>query len=75
MFHAIKAYALTAALIVGYTTRIAAIVNDTIVLMVTWYKTAKDCKESKEMGIESPVVDLLVRDGAWFSQSESVERI
>ena len=44
-------------------TRIAVIIGDMLVLIVTWSKTAQLYRESQRLGIKAPLATLLLRDG------------
>ncbi|KAI0084474.1 hypothetical protein BDY19DRAFT_909816 [Irpex rosettiformis] len=51
---------------VSLTTRIAVILADILVLLVTWFKTAQLYKESRQLGIQAPLATLLLRDGTLY---------
>lgn len=48
---------------VSLSTRIAVIIADVIVLLVTWYKTGQTYMEARRLKISTPLVALLLRDG------------
>ena len=48
---------------VSLATRIAVIISDVLVLLVTWSKTAQLYHESRHLGIKAPLAILLFRDG------------
>ena len=41
----------------------AFIIGDTLVLLVTWFKTAQLYREVHHLGIKAPLATLLFRDG------------
>ena len=49
--------------LVSMATRIAVIIGDVLVLLVTWSKTAQLYRESRRLGIKAPLATLLFRDG------------
>ena len=49
--------------LVSLTARIAVIIGDVLVLLVTWYKTAQSYRESRRLGIKAPLATLMFRDG------------
>ncbi|KAI0769508.1 hypothetical protein BC629DRAFT_1442198 [Irpex lacteus] len=53
-------------LILSLVTRIAVIIGDILVLLVTWMRTAQAYKEAKRLDIHSPVVIMLFRDGTIY---------
>ena len=48
---------------VSLLTRIAVIIGDVLVLLITWSKTAQLHRESRRLGIKAPLATLLFRDG------------
>ena len=58
--HAVAWYSLV---IVPLATRIAVIIGDVLVLLVTWSKTAQLYYESRRLGIKAPLATLMFRDG------------
>ncbi len=48
---------------VSLSTRIAVIIADVIVLLVTWYETGQTYMEARRLKISTPLVALLLRDG------------
>ena len=44
-------------------TRLAVIVGDVLVLLVTWAKTAQSYREARRLKVEAPLVTLLFLDG------------
>ena len=49
--------------LVSMTTRVAVIIADVLVLLVTWSKTAQLYRESRRLGIKAPLATLMIRDG------------
>lgn len=49
--------------LVSLATRIAVIIGDVLVLLVTWSKTAQLYRESRRLRIKAPLATLLFRDG------------
>ena len=49
--------------LVSLMTRIAVILGDVLVLVVTWSKTARLYKEARHLKIDAPLATLLFRDG------------
>ncbi|RPD74157.1 hypothetical protein L226DRAFT_613552 [Lentinus tigrinus ALCF2SS1-7] len=51
---------------VGIVSRISGLAIDTAVLLLTWYKTLGIKRESTRLGIHTPYVTLLLRDGTLY---------
>ena len=49
--------------VVSLATRIAVIIGDVIVILVTWSKTSQLYRESRHLGIKAPLATLMFRDG------------
>ena len=49
--------------LVSFATRIAVIIGDGLVLLVTWFETAQSYRELRRLGIRAPLAALLFRDG------------
>ena len=49
--------------IVGIATRAAGVAIDVAVILFTWYKTYGIKRESRRLGVNTPYVTLLLRDG------------
>ena len=49
--------------VVSLATRIAVIIGDVLILLVTWSKTAQLYYESRRLGIKAPLATLMFRDG------------
>ncbi|KAI0084420.1 hypothetical protein BDY19DRAFT_971922 [Irpex rosettiformis] len=45
--------------------RISAIIGDTLVLLITWSKTARSYREARKLEISSPLITLLFRNGTF----------
>ncbi|KAI0084407.1 hypothetical protein BDY19DRAFT_971798 [Irpex rosettiformis] len=52
----------------GFRARIAVVVADVLVLMVTWLKTFQAYMEARRAKIRTPLGNLLLRDGDWLAQ-------
>ena len=61
--HATVRYSLSTIGSATLATRIAIIIGDVLVLLVTWSKTAQFYRESKRLRIKAPLATLLFRDG------------
>ena len=67
----VREFAVTVAVIsnlsnlVSLATRIAVIIGDILVLLVTWSKTTQSYRESRRLGIQAPLATLLFRDGEY----------
>ena len=48
---------------VSLATRIAVIIGDILVLVVTWSKTMQLYRESQRLGVRAPLATVLFRDG------------
>lgn len=53
----------SSARLVSLISRIAVIIGDVLVLVVTWMKTAKLHSEAQQLDMKAPLATLLVRDG------------
>ena len=62
-FKFLRAVACYSPHVVSLTTRIAVIIGDVLVLLVTWSRTAQLSRESQRLGIKAPLATLLFRDG------------
>lgn len=54
-------------LLVGIVSRAAGVTIDTLVVLLTWYKTYGIKRESRQLGINTPYVTLLLRDGEFLN--------
>ncbi|KAH9852392.1 hypothetical protein C2E23DRAFT_731207, partial [Lenzites betulinus] len=52
--------------VVGIASRAAALSIDTFVLVLTWIRTLGIKRESSRLGMHTPLVTLLLRDGEWY---------
>lgn len=55
---------------VAVATRLAVIVADALVIVLTWIKTWGTYREALRHGFSVPLASLLLRDGALFSHSK-----